>query len=137
MSIRNVEPGETLHDKDRLATKGVFTCVAVLIFLQDNTLFLAHVDSTIFDANTNNPLVEVQNIIEHGILMLDVNYKDIMIETVVVIGGVQNDEYEKLNDFLSLLRRTPSIIILGICHVLPILGTLNSVLSLKNNIFVK
>jgi hypothetical protein len=120
-----------------LATKGVFTCVVVLIFLPDNTLLLAHVDSTIFDANTDEPLVEIQNIIEHVILMLDVNYKDIMIETVFVIGGVQNDEYEKLNDFLSLLRRTPSIIILGICHVLPILGTLNSVLSLKNNIFVK
>jgi hypothetical protein len=42
--------------------------------------------------------------------MLDVNYKDIMIETVFGIGGVQNNKYEKLNNFLSILRQTPSII---------------------------
>jgi hypothetical protein len=53
----------------------------------------------------------MQKIIEHIILMLDVNHKDKMIETVFVIGGVQNDDYEKLNNFLSVLRKTPSIII--------------------------
>jgi hypothetical protein len=101
MSIRNVEPGEALYDKDQLATKGVFTCVAVLIFLQDDTLFLAHVDSTIFDADSDEPLVEIQKIIEHVILLLDVNFKDIMIETVFLIGGVQNSDYTKLNASLS------------------------------------
>jgi hypothetical protein len=43
--------------------------------------------------------------------MIDVNYKDIMIETVFPISGVQNNQYEKLNDFVSILGQTPSIII--------------------------
>ena len=111
MSIRNVELGEGLYDQERLATKAVFTCVAILTFLQNNTLFLAHVDPTIFDTKTDQPLVEIQNIIEHVIFMLDVNHKDLMIETVFVIGGVQNDGYENLNGFLSILRQSPSIII--------------------------
>ncbi|UJR07445.1 hypothetical protein I4U23_011731 [Adineta vaga] len=56
INICNVEPGEALSDKDRLATKGVFTCVAILVFLQDYALFMVHVDSQIFDANGKEPL---------------------------------------------------------------------------------
>ncbi len=52
--------------------------------LTDDTLFLAHVDSTIFDANTDEPLDEIQKIIERVILTLHVNHKDIWPFTVTL-----------------------------------------------------
>ncbi|CAF1444845.1 unnamed protein product [Adineta ricciae] len=110
MSIRNVEIGEALHDKSQLATKGVFTCVAVLIFLQDDGLFLAHIGSEIFDIGGKDPLVEVQRIIENAIIMFDTNHKDTVPESIFLMGGVQNKEYVKLNDALTDWRLSPSII---------------------------
>jgi hypothetical protein len=111
MSIRNVEQGQALREKNRLASKGVFTCVAVLVFLKDDHLFLAHVDPTVFNPSANKPLDQVQIILEHVIVMMDHYEKNCLIEDVFIIGGIKNKDYEKLNDSLSILRSAHSTIL--------------------------
>ncbi|CAF1444860.1 unnamed protein product [Adineta ricciae] len=66
--------------------------------------------SEIFDIGGKHPLVEVQHIIENAIIMLDTNHKDTVPESIFLMGGVQNAEYEKLNDALTDWRLSPSII---------------------------
>ena len=111
MSIRNVEQRQALREKNSLASKGVFTCVAVLVFLKDVHVFLAHVDSTLFDPSADKPLVQVQILIEHVIVMLDDYEKNCPIEDVFIIGGIKDENYQKLNDSLSILRTDHSAIL--------------------------
>lgn len=53
MSIRNVEQGQALREKNGLASIGVFTCVAVSVLLKDDHVFLAHVDPTVFNPSAD------------------------------------------------------------------------------------
>lgn len=111
MHIRNVEQGQGLLGKNTLATKGVFTCVGVLVLLNDNYVFLTHVDSAIFDPDENKPLVTVLNIIKYVMNMLDDCSKSSLIEDVLIIGGINNEYYRELNNCLWNLRRDYSTIL--------------------------
>jgi hypothetical protein len=104
MPIRNVEMGEALLKKYRLASTGIFTCLAVLVLLDDDDVFLAHIDSSVFDPSADDCSAEVQKIIEHVIVTLDSHSKNRLIEDVFIIGGVDDDDYKKMDSSLSDMR---------------------------------
>ncbi len=62
-SIPNVDMDES-SCRAQLLTKGVFTCIAIVAHLNDDTTFIHHISSTDFNFEAIHIRQEVQQIIE-------------------------------------------------------------------------
>jgi len=69
--IKNVSYGKASINAV-LATSGVYSCIAVVILLDDNRTYMFHIDPSMFNLkNKNNMQHEVQNLIKRSILMFN------------------------------------------------------------------
>ena len=80
-------------------------------FLTDDDVFLAHVDSSIFDQSADESLIEVQKIIQHVILMLESLKKGYSIERVLIVGGIEDDDYKRLDESVTTMQNDHSRIL--------------------------
>jgi hypothetical protein len=57
--------------QSRLSSTGVYTCFAIIAYLNDNTTFIYHISSTEFNLEAINRRAEVQTILEKSIRRLN------------------------------------------------------------------
>jgi hypothetical protein len=89
----------------QLSTTGVFTCVAIVAHLNDDTTFIHHISSTDFNIKAIDIRQEVQKIIEKSVRRLNrCKAENSYLHDVFIIGGVNNQTYVRFNDVLRSIK---------------------------------
>ena len=101
--IKNVQVGKSLVD-DRLASTGVHSCIAVVIWSEDTSTFIYHIDPLNFNVEAKDPRKECIKVIR----MTMKKYKerrDSSFKEIFIVGGLKNTKFERLHTELNLLSK--------------------------------
>ena len=104
--IKNVPIEEASIDAI-LSTTGVYSCIGVLIVLNDNRAFVFHSDPSCIDLeNEADMQYEVQKLIKETILMFKERdkKKNSRFERIFMIGGLDNGRFKAFHEQLERMR---------------------------------
>jgi hypothetical protein len=105
--IKNV-PIEEASIGAILSTTGIYTCIAVLIILDDDRTFIFHSNpSCIYLENEGHMEYEVQKLIKESILMCKEceNKNNSCFKNIFVIDGLSNRKYNEFNNELNRMKK--------------------------------
>ncbi|CAF1403344.1 unnamed protein product [Adineta ricciae] len=108
--IKNVPIEEASIDAI-LSTPGIYTCIAVLIILNDNRVFIFHSDPTCIDLGNEDFMeYEIQKLIKDSISLFTKreNKKSSCFRSIFIIGGASNEKYKKFNSELNRMKANHS-----------------------------
>lgn len=90
-----------------LSTTRVYSCLAVMMILNDDRTFMFHVDPSIFDLEDKFDMEqEVQKLIKKSISMFNQNKNkaNSSFKSIFIIGGLSNDQYRLFNKQINQMR---------------------------------
>jgi hypothetical protein len=97
----------------RLSTTGIGSCISIIILLNNNQTFVYHMDPLKFDLeiNDDNVQTEIQKFIKTAISKFNkCGNSDLSFEKIYLIGGLDNELYEKLNTELDRMKENYSTV---------------------------
>ncbi|CAF0975797.1 unnamed protein product [Didymodactylos carnosus] len=103
-SVKNVAMGASATDPIVLATTGVASCIAVIITLKDKGVFINHVDSTELFNTKCSTIDNAQRFIERIVKRFFAKDKSRTIDSVYLIGGLDNNRYNCVRNSIEVLR---------------------------------
>jgi len=108
--IQNVTMEKTSMDV-RLSTTGIYSCLSIIILLNNNQTFVYHMDPSKFDLETDDIQTEIQKFIKTTISKFNKCGKsDLSFEKIYLIGGLNNKLYAKLNTELDRMKENYSTV---------------------------
>lgn len=107
--IDNVVMETTGSHPSVLASSGVCTCVAVVILLREDEIFIAHVDPTEIISSLGPVDVVAQEFIEHCVEKLYENKPGFAIDAVYLIGGRDMKFYHDVSQCIDRFRTSLSV----------------------------
>ena len=105
--IKNVEVGEAAV-APQLASTGVHSCLAVMIWPVDGTVFIHHIDSTSFDAEAEDVNLECLKIVQWAVEEYKECKGNVSFKGVFIIGGLISGNYGQLQQTFELLSTNPA-----------------------------
>ena len=105
--IKNVAVGKSSVDA-RLASTGVCSCIAMVIWPEDGTIFISHIDSVRFDVEAREPEQECIKLIKDTLKKFRKRKDNSSIKDVYIVGGLNNPQHERLHNAFNLLAKNHS-----------------------------
>ena len=105
--IKNVTMGKSSMDA-RLASTGVCSCIAMVIWPEDGTTFISHVDSVRFNVEAKEPEQECIKLIKDTMKKFQKRKGNSSIKDVYIVGGLNNGQYKRLHNAFNLLVKNHS-----------------------------
>ena len=92
----------------RLATTGVNACIAVVIWPEDGSSFVYHIDPLTFNVESEEPREECLKLIKIILTRFRKRKGNAPFNAVFIIGGLKNRKYERLHKAFHLLATSLS-----------------------------
>jgi hypothetical protein len=95
----------------RLSTTGIYSCISIIILLNNNQTFVYHMDPSNFDLEKDDVQTEIQKFIKTTIFKFnECGKSDLSFEKIYLIGGLDNELYIKLNTELDRMKENYSTV---------------------------
>ncbi|CAF0834635.1 unnamed protein product [Rotaria sordida] len=110
LRIKSVPMGKASID-GILCSTGAYSCIIVVILLENKQVFINHVDSNSFNLEGSDISIEIQRFVRDTMFKLSqLNTNGLLMEKIYMIGGADQPDYGRFHDTLNQMKQNHSLL---------------------------